>query len=80
MKRVNTTGTDMDELPTSQLLSIAANRLSRDWNQRLTHLDVTHAAEVTLQELASSGSVRQIGLADGPAGQRSGIRQNAVGP
>lgn len=48
---------------TSRLLSTAARLNDHDQNQRLTDLDVTHAAATTLKALSDSGPISQIRLA-----------------
>ncbi|MHA7280255.1 MarR family winged helix-turn-helix transcriptional regulator [Arthrobacter sp. MDT2-2] len=62
MRRVHTPRADTAQLSTSQLLSIAANLVTHALNRRLSHLGVTHAAVVTLEELAAAGPIRQLDL------------------
>ncbi len=49
---------------TSRLLSTAARLNDHDQSQRLTDLDITHAAATTLKALSDSGPIAQTRLAD----------------
>ncbi|MDQ6740000.1 MAG: MarR family transcriptional regulator [Actinomycetota bacterium] len=54
---------DMDQWPSSRLLSTAARLVEHAWNERLASIGMTHAGIIALDVLAAHGPMTQAQLA-----------------